>query len=403
MTDVGRIALIGGGIAAASAAEELRRQGFDGAITLLTRELDAPYHRPPITKALLSDPAHDVQFASPDWWSDHDIEVRTRSAVSALDVGAHVVTLTNKQTLDYDKALIATGATVRRLAIEGSALPGIHYLRTPANAHKLREEAAVAERIVLVGGSFIAVEVAASMTAQGRQCTLVMQENLCLERTFGPTVGTFVDELLRRRGVEIISRSDVAAFMGTDALSGVRTAGGAEIPCDLAVVGVGAVPDAKLASKAGLQIGESGGVRCDSQLRTSHPDVYAAGDVCEYYSVAHGRQLRVEHERHAAAQGVTAAQNMIGAGRDHVDVPYFWTDIADWARLEYVGAARHWDEEVVTGSPEDGAFTVWYFDGGRLVAALTNGRSDDLDLARSILTAGPDDKFCARTLIGQTG
>lgn len=400
MTDVGRIALIGGGVAAASAAAELRREGYDGAITVLSRELDVPYHRPPITKALLSDPDHVIEFASPQWWSDNDIELRTRSAVSALDPVGHTVTLTNKQTLHYDRALIATGAMVRRMTIDGSALPGIHYLRTPANAHKLREDAAAADRIVLVGGSFIAVEVAASMAAQGRHCTLVMQESICLERTFGRTVGSFVDGLLRRHGVDIVSNSDVAAFTGADALTGVRTADGGEIAADIAVVGIGAVPDAKLATRSGLQIGDSGGVRCDSQLRTSHPDVYAAGDVCEYHSVLHGRQLRVEHERHAAAQGATAARNMLGAGVDHREVPYFWTDIADWARLEYVGAARQWDEEVVTGSPQDGAFSVWYFHAGRLVAALTSGRPEDLDLARTILSADPDERLSARTLIG---
>ncbi|MGV9799458.1 NAD(P)/FAD-dependent oxidoreductase [Mycobacterium sp. NPDC003449] len=399
MTDISRIVLIGGGVAAAGAAEELRRQNYAGAITLLSRELDAPYHRPPITKALLSDPDHAIAIADPNWWSDNDIELLTRSAVAALDLSGHRVTLANKRTLDYDRALIATGAMVRRLTVDGAALPGIHYLRTPANAHKLRQDAAAAERIVLVGGSFIAVEVAAAMSAQGHRCTLVMQETLCLERTFGRTVGMFVDGLLRRHGVEILGGTDVAAFTGTDSLAGVRTTDDVEIACDLAVVGVGAVPDAKLAAKSGLRIGESGGVRCDSQLRTSHPDVYAAGDVCEYHSVLHGRQLRVEHERHAAAQGITAARNMLGARADHREVPYFWTDIADWARLEYVGAARYWNTEIVTGSVESGVFTVWYLRDDRLVGALTSGRPADLDLARTIISADPGERPCARTLI----
>src|SRR5262245_907283 len=181
--DVNAIVLIGGGVAAASAAHELRRNGYDGALTMLTRELDAPYHRPPITKQLLTNPLHVVDYCAATWWSDHDVEVRTRSAAAALDPAGRSVTLANKQTLHYDRALVATGAMVRRLAIEGAALPGIHYLRTPANATKLRVEATQADRIVMVGGSFIAVETAASLQSQGHQCILVMQETRCLERT----------------------------------------------------------------------------------------------------------------------------------------------------------------------------------------------------------------------------
>jgi 3-phenylpropionate/trans-cinnamate dioxygenase ferredoxin reductase component len=386
--DVNAIVLIGGGVAAASAAHELRAQGYDGELTMLTRELDRPYHRPPITKQLLSNPGHAVDFCDPNWWSEHDVDVRTRSAAATLDPASRSVTLANKQTLTYDQALLATGAMVRRLTIDGAALPGIHYLRTPANARRLREESADAQHVVLVGGSFIAVEVAASLSSQGHRCTLVMQETRCLERTFGPTVGAFVQKLLCDNGVEVLGGRDVVAFTGSSELTGVCTADGTHITADLAVVGAGAVPDTKLAAKAGLDIGPTGGVRCDSGLRTSAPSVYAAGDMCEYDSVVHGRAIRVEHERHAAAQGVTAARNMLGAHRDHLEIPYFWTDIADWARLEYVGPARVWDEEIITGSVADEQFTVWYLDNGRMVAALTCGRSEDLDLARELLAAG---------------
>ncbi|MGV0743937.1 NAD(P)/FAD-dependent oxidoreductase [Mycolicibacterium sp. XJ870] len=397
--DVSSIVLIGGGVAAASAAHELRNRGYDGALTMLTRELEPPYHRPPITKQLLADAGHSVEYCSPTWWSEHEVDVRTRSAAAALDTAARAVTLTNQQTLPYDRALVATGAMVRRLSIDGAGLPGIHYLRTPANAHKLREDAADAQHIVLIGGSFIAVEVAASLSSQGRRCTLVMQETRCLERTFGRTVGEYVHNLLCDNGVEILCGRDVVGFTGDTELTGVRTADGTHIAADLAVVGAGAVPDTKLAAKAGLDIGPTGGVRCDSRLRTSDPHIFAAGDMCEYDSVVHGRAIRVEHEQHAIAQGVTAARNMLGAGVDHREVPYFWTDIAEWARLEYVGPARSWDDEIVTGSVADGEFTVWYLDDDRLVAALTNGRPADLDLARELLAAGCDSHADARTAI----
>ncbi len=381
--------LIGGGAASAAAAAELREQGFGGSITLVTRELDAPYHRPAVTKELLGPQAkdHDPTIMAADWWSANNIQLLTRSAVMALDTEAHTITLAGKKTLSYGKALIATGAMVRRLMVPGAALEGIHYLRAPANAHKLRAEveATGARRAVLVGGSFIAVEVAASLTAMGVHCTMVMPESAPLAITFGESVAAYVSQLLTSHGVELVCGRQVVEFTGSDRVDGVRTDTGERLPADLVVVGIGAVADTKLGQKAGLEIGRSGGFACDENLRTSAEDVYAAGDACEYHSVVHGRRLRVEHEEHAAAQGRSAARGMLGSPAAHTEVPYFWTDIADWARLEYVGPAAEWDGERVTGSFDSGKFTVWYSQGDRVVAALTCGRPDDLDEARALI------------------
>jgi len=383
------VLLIGGGAASAAAAAELREQGFGGSITLVTRELDPPYHRPAVTKELLGPGAdnHDPTIMPPDWWSANDIRLRTRSAVTALDTGAHIVTLADKSTLRYGKALIATGAMVRRLAVPGAALDGIHYLRAPANAQKLRAEALGARRALLVGGSFIAVEVAASLTAMGVPCTMVMPESAPLAISFGSAVADHVTRLLRERGVQLACGKQVVEFTGTDRVNGVLTDTGEHLACDLVVVGIGAVPDTKLGLKAGLEIGPTGGFACDEQLRTSAEDMYAAGDVCEYASVVHGRRIRVEHEVHAASQGRSVARGMLGSAAPHTDVPYFWTDIADWARLEYVGPAAGWDDERVTGSLDSNEFTVWYSLGDRLVAALTCGRPDDLIQARELMAA----------------
>lgn len=387
MSEIKDIVLVGGGVASASAAAELRRLGYSGKVTLATRELEAPYHRPPITKRLLAEGGadHSVEYFPPAWWSENDVEVLTRAAAQEINGSNQTVTLANKKVLGFDRALVATGAMVRRLNIEGAALEGIHYLRAPSNAHKLRAEAESAERVVLVGGSFIAVEVAASLAKRGHHCTLVMQEQKVLERTFGPTIAGYVEGLLRSHGIDIVGGTDVAAFTGESRVTGVRTVDGTEIRGDLVVVGAGAIPDTKLAVKSGLEIGHTGGVLCDSQLRTSSSHIYAAGDMCEYFSVVHGRSLRVEHEKHAEAQGITAARNMLGASVNHTEVPYFWTDIADWAKLEYVGPARTWDEEHITGSVPDGDFTVWYLENGNLVAALTSGRPQDLDVARNLI------------------
>lgn len=382
--------LVGGGVASAAAAAELREQGFDGSIALATRELLAPYHRPPITKELLGPGAdgHDIAVHPQSWWEDNEIRLLTRSAVVSLDPAVRLATLANKSVLRYRKALLATGAMVRRLNVDGAALDGIHYLRAPGNTHKLRADAEHAKHAVLVGGSFIATEVAAALTALGLRCTMVMPERAPLDTAFGPTVADHISGLLRDQGIELVCGDQVAAFTGETTVDGVRTGTGRHIPADLVVVGIGAVPDTKLAKAAGLDIGPTGGIACDSTLRTSAEHIYAAGDVCEYDSVVHRRRLRVEHEEHAIAQGITAARNMQGARAEHREVPYFWTEIAHVARLEYVGAAEKWDTERITGSLSSGAFTVWYSKNDRVVAALTSGQPNDLDQARELIADG---------------
>jgi 3-phenylpropionate/trans-cinnamate dioxygenase ferredoxin reductase subunit len=392
------VLLLGGGIASASAAAELREQGFGGSIVLVTREMDAPYHRPPLTKGYLrgGEDRPSTLIHREGWYEEHGVELRTRTPVMDLDASAKTAKL-GRQQFGFGQALLATGAGIRRLQADGGMRDGIHYLRALGNADKLRAETDAAERVVVVGGSYIATEVAASMTVLGKRVTLVMQEALPLERGFGPVAGAYVRDLLEGHGVEILASADVTAFEGAgeadDArVTAVVTADGRRAAADLVVVGVGANPDVLLARKAGLELGETGGVACDRALRTSAPDVFAAGDMCEYDSVVHGRRLRIEHEEVAAAQGRHAARAMLGSDEPYAVVPYFWTDVADWARLEYVGPAAAWDEELVHGDPAAGSFSVWYLDGGRLGGALAVGRSGDLDVARELLSqqAGAD-------------
>ncbi len=390
MTD---ILLIGGGIASASAAAELRAQGFDGSILLVTREMDAPYHRPPLTKGYLQGREDRAStLVHPErWYADNAVEVRTRTPVMDLDLAARTAKIGRDQ-VGFVQALVATGAGIRRLQAPGGMRDGIHYLRALGNADKLRAELDGAERVVVIGGSYIATEVAASLTLLGKHVTLVMQEALPLERGFGPVAGRFAQDLLTAHGVEIVGSADVVEFAGDEEadddapVTAVVTDGGRRIDADLVVAGVGATPDVTLARKAGLTLGETGGVACDASLRTSAAEIFAAGDMCEYDSVVHGRRLRIEHEEVAAAQGRHAARGMLGAEEPYAEVPYFWSDLADWATLEYVGPAPAWDEELVHGDPASGAFSVWYLRDGRLGGALAVGRSSDLDVARELLT-----------------
>jgi 3-phenylpropionate/trans-cinnamate dioxygenase ferredoxin reductase subunit len=400
------ILLLGGGIASANAAAELREQGFDGSIVLATREMDAPYHRPPLTKGYLQgrEDRPSTLIHPEGWYAEHDVDLRTRTPVMDLDATAKTAKLGREQ-LGFGQALLATGAGIRRLQADGGMRDGIHYLRALGNADKLRGELEAAERVVVVGGSYIATEVAASMTLLGKQVTLVMQEALPLERGFGPVAGAFVRDLLEGHGIEILASADVATFEGDgeadDApVTAVVTADGRRAAADLVVVGVGANPDVLLARKAGLTLGESGGVLCDSALRSSAPAIFAAGDMCEYDSVVHGRCLRIEHEEVAAAQGRHAARAMLGSDEPYAEVPYFWSDLADWTTLEYVGPAPGWDEELVHGDPASGEFSVWYLQDGRLGGALAVGRSGDLDVARELLAQQADGDAVRAALAG---
>jgi 3-phenylpropionate/trans-cinnamate dioxygenase ferredoxin reductase component len=384
-------ALIGGGIAAANCARWLRESGADGSIMLIGREPDLPYNRPPCSKGYLQgkESREDVAFRGPDWYPEHDVEALTRASAMQLDATGRIVKLSNRQEVTFDQALIATGANVRLLNVPGRELEGIYYLRTLRNSDAIREQAS-GKRIVLIGGSYIASEVAASLTERGSSCTMVMLEPLALSRGFGEQAGRFFQERLEEHGIVVYGNDELDRFEGADGrLTRVHTKGGRSLDADAVVIGCGAVPDVMLPRAAGLELGESGGVAVDTRLETSAPGIWAAGDVAEYESVVHaGQRLRIEHWDVALQHGKTVALNMLGRDQPHDVVPYFFSDLSDWASLEYVGPASEWDHEVVRGSIDEGEFSIFYLRRDRLVAALSVGRSDDLDHARRLLTSG---------------
>jgi 3-phenylpropionate/trans-cinnamate dioxygenase ferredoxin reductase subunit len=381
--------LIGGGLASANCARWLREEGADGSVLLVGREPDPPYNRPNCSKGYLrgAEERSEAFFRPQEWWGEQQIELLTRTSVTKLDAAARVAKLSNKDEIEFGQALLATGANVRRLNVDGCHLEEIHYLRTLGNADAIRESVRDAEHVVLIGGSYIGCEVAASLSMLGKHCTIVMQEEVVLERGFGAATGRFFQELLQSHGVTIHGSDELDRFEGEQRVAKVITKGGLELPADAVVIGAGVTPDVQLARGAGLQLGESGGVSCDARLRSSAPGVFAAGDICEYDSPLHGVPLRIEHWDVAFNHGKTAALNMLGRDVPHETVPYFYSVLGDWAELEYVGPAREWDQEIVRGATAEGEFTTWYLRDGRLVAALTVGRSEDLDHARRLLAA----------------
>jgi 3-phenylpropionate/trans-cinnamate dioxygenase ferredoxin reductase component len=384
--------LIGGGLASANCARWLREEGADGEVVLVGRESDPPYNRPECSKGYLrGEEEREKTFFRPSpWWGEQSIELITRTSVTGLDLDSRTATLSNEDELRFGKALLATGANVRRLNVPGCELEGIHYLRTLPNSDSIRDATADAERVVLIGGSYIACEVAASLTMKGKSCTIVMQERATLEHGFGAHMGRFFHDLLESHGVVVHGEDGLSRFEGgSGRVQRVFTNNGHELEADVVVIGAGVSPDAQLAKRAGLTIGEHGGIACSAGLESSAAGVYAAGDICEFESPLQGVPLRIEHWDVAFNQGKTAALNMLGRGVEHTEVPYFYSVLADWGELEYVGPASQWDREIVRGSLREGNFTTFYLSEERLVAALTWGRPEDLDHARRLLAEKP--------------
>ncbi len=382
--------LVGGGIAAAQCAAELRRRGAEGSILLVGREPDPPYDRPPLSKEYLrGEIQRDEAFVHDQgWYADNDIEILTAKSVMSLDLRSRTAKLQGKEEVGFEKALIATGAMVNILRVEGAQLEGIHYLRAFGNSDKIREDLADAEHVVLIGGSYIGTEVAASLVGLGKRCTIVMMEEVALSGVFGAEAGRYFHELLERKGVEVIGGEELAEFKGSERVEAVRTKSGREIECDGVVVGAGVKPDLILAERAGLEVDD--GVICDKGLETSEEGIFAAGDCCSYESEIHGRRLRVEHWDVAFQQGKHAAAGMLGDKSAYRVVPYFFSDLSDWASLEYVGPAEEWDEVVFRGDRDGGEFSAWYLLGGSVVAALSVGRSEDLQEARRLIESGAE-------------
>jgi 3-phenylpropionate/trans-cinnamate dioxygenase ferredoxin reductase component len=382
--------LIGGGLATGKCVEELRKRGADGSIVVVGREPEPPYERPPLSKEYMRGEAkrEDAYVNPPEWYEENAVELLTRTNVMSLDPAARTVKLQGGEEVEFGKALLATGANVNILRTEGCELEGIHYLRAFGNADAIRQGATNAEHVVLIGGSYIGCEVAASLTTRGAKCTIVMMEDVTLSRHFGAEVGRFFQDVLTEHGIEVIGGEELEAFEGSGRVEAVVTKSGRTVEGDMVVVGAGVRPDTALAERAGLEVGD--GIVCDAKLETSAEGIFAAGDVCSYDSAVHGERLRVEHWDVAFQQGRHVAGAMLGDEEPYKVVPYFFSDLADWSSFEYVGPAYEWDEIVFRGDRDAGEFSAWYLKDGRVKGALSVERSEDLGHARTLIESGAD-------------
>jgi 3-phenylpropionate/trans-cinnamate dioxygenase ferredoxin reductase component len=382
--------LIGGGMGSAYCASELRRRGAEGSVLLVGREQDPPYERPPLSKEYLRGEAkrEDAIVNPRGWYEENEIELLTGKNVMSLDTGERVAKIQGGEEVRFGKALLATGAVVNILRVDGCALDGIHYLRAFGNSDSIREDTDSADHVVLIGGSYIGCEVAASLVTRGKRCTVLMMEDVALSTGFGAEAGRYFQDVMEANGIEFIGGDALGVFEGDERVERVVTESGREIDCDAVVVGAGVKPDVMLAEKAGIEVGD--GIVCDSRLQSSAEGIFAAGDVCSYDSAVHGRRLRVEHWDVALQQGRYAGAAMLGEEEPFKAIPYFFSDLADWASLEYVGPAEDWDEVVFRGDRDSGEFSAWYLKDGKLGGALSVERSEDLVHARALIKSGAE-------------
>ena len=362
-----RVVIIGAGQAGGQAAYSLRLGGFAGEITLVGDEAAPPYQRPPLSKAYLKGELEAERlFLKPvDYYAEHDVDLITGDAASAIRLGDHEVTLAGGRTLAWDRLVIATGARPRKLALPGADLQGVSELRTLADVDRIRMAAVAGARLVVVGAGYIGLEAAAVGAQLGMKVTVLEALPQVLSRVAGPEIGAFYTRMHREVGTDVRLGVRIEGFEGIGSVSGVRLAGGEIVPADFVLVGVGVLPNLELAREAGLVCGN--GIVVDAAMRTSHPDVFAVGDVAWRPLVHYGREGRLESVHNAIEGGKLAAAAIMGLPPPPIEVPWFWSDQFD-LKLQTVGLWTGADETVVRGDPGTRAFAVLYLKEGRVIA-----------------------------------
>ena len=378
----GRIVIVGGGLAAGTAAAALRDAGYDGDVVLHAAEPHLPYERPPLSKGYLAGEkdADSLLVHPASWYAENDVDVRTGSRVERIDADAHTVTA-GGATESFDRLLIATGASPRRLAAADESGAPVAYLRTREDSDRLRSALAPGHRIAILGGGFLGLEVAAAARSAGADVTVLEALDLPLLRVLGPEIGAVFADLHREHGVDLRLGAKVTGFDGDGRRARLTVEGSPDVDADLLVVGIGASPDVALAEAAGLAVDD--GILVDERMRTSHPDVFAAGDVARARHPALGRSIRVEHWDNAIRQGRVAGSTMAGAEATVTDLPYFFTDQYDLG-MEYVGdiGPDGYDEVVIRGDVAKRVFTAFWVAGGKVVAAMQANDWDASDTLR---------------------
>ena len=389
MTTEQTFVIVGASLAGAKAAEALRTQGFAGRIVLLGEEPEYPYARPALSKNFLMDRSEkDKIFVhAAQWYDEHQIDLRLGTRVVAIDLAAHQVRASGGDVLGYTKLLLTTGSSPRHVELPGADTNGVRYLRTVADCERLKESLHDTARVVVLGGGWIGLEVAAAARTLGVEVTVLERSELPLQRVLGRVLAQVYAEVHRANGVDLrcgVQAVEITADGGTT--TGVRLSDGTQVAAELVVVGIGATPNVELAEAAGLTVGN--GITVDEHLCSSDPDVYAAGDVASVYHPLLGKHIRVEHWANALNQPAVAAEAMRGGDAAYQRMPYFFSDQYDFG-MEYSGYVEPdgYDEVVLRGDVGGREFLAFWIKDHVVLAGMNVNIWDATDAIQSLITS----------------
>jgi len=378
--------IVGASLAGAKAAEAMRDAGFDGSVVIVGDERELPYERPPLSKGyLLGKDAREKAFVhAEEWYGDHDVALRLGTTVTGLHRSAHEIELSGGERIAYDKLLLATGSSPRKLQAPGADLAGVHYLRRIGDSEALRETFAGGGSLVVVGAGWIGLEVAAAARHYGVDVTVLEPQPTPLHAALGREVGDIFAALHRDHGVDVRTGSGVTSIEGSDGrVTGVTTSSGEVVAADNVVVGVGVKPNVRLAEAAGLDV--EVGIVVDEMLQTSDDAIWAAGDVASAWHPLFEARVRVEHWANASGQGKAAGAVMAGKGEPYAKLPYFFTDQYDLG-MEYHGLvdAQGYDDVVVRGDVSSGEWLAFWLRDGRVLAGMNVNIWDASDAIKAL-------------------
>jgi 3-phenylpropionate/trans-cinnamate dioxygenase ferredoxin reductase subunit len=383
-----RVVIVGAGHAGGQASVSLRQAGFSGDIVLVGDEPHPPYERPPLSKDLLAgELALERTFLKQErFYAENDVELVTGCRIVALDRAARSARAADGREFAYDRLIIATGTRVRRLDVPGTDLEGVHYLRTLQDTLDIRAGAGEGVRVVVVGGGYIGLEVAASLRKLGADVTVVEMLDRLMARAVAPEISEFYLGAHRAEGVDVRLRTGVAGFTVAEGrLNGVELGGGEKLPADIAVIGIGVVPNAELAAEAGLPVDD--GIIVDEYGGTVDPAIYAAGDVTNHPNSLLDRRLRLESVHNAVAQAKAVARAIAGDPRPYAEIPWFWSNQFD-LRLQMAGLAEEGDRFVLRGDPASRRFAGYYLRDGRVTAVNAVNSAQDYVQGQKLIRSG---------------
>lgn len=381
------VVIVGAGHAAGQAVASLRQEGYAGAIILIGEESIAPYQRPPLSKKFLAGEIglDRVLFKPLEFYAKADAELMLDERVAAIDPAASSVRLDDGRTIPYSDLILATGGRVRRLACPGADLPGVHYLRTIADVEGIRADFREGARLVIVGGGYIGLEVAAVAVKRGLDVTVLEMAPTVLGRVTCPQVAGFFERVHREEGVKILTGTALEAIEGEARVTGVRTGAGEVLPADFVIAGIGILPNQGLAAEAGLAC--DNGIVVDELCRTSKDRIYAVGDCTNHPNPIYGRRLRLESVHNALEQAKTAAASICGKEKPYAQVPWFWSDQYD-LKLQIAGLSQGYDEVVIRGDISGRSFAAFYLKDGRLIAVDAVNRAPEFMMSKLLIEKG---------------